>query len=137
MLAIGLFSMVHYAIFLQSVQIMEDRIMSRNMRRQVVRSRAYRNMRAIQGMSKKETYLRGIGQGIVFLFIGCVILGLNMQKVGNPSLLVDLQAIPAWAQVLGGCSVSFGLCWAIRDACLLISLIKNSEKSSDESTPTV
>ena len=111
--------------------------MSRNMRRQAARSRAYRNMRAIQKMGKKETYLRGIGQGIVFLFIGCVILGLNMQKVGNPSLLVDLQAIPPWSQVLGGCAVSFGLCWAIRDACLLILLVRNSEKTPDEATPNV
>src|SRR5690242_6811834 len=108
----------------------------REWQRQGAQGRASRNMRALQRMSRKETYVRGIGQGIIFLFIGCVVLGLNMQKVGNPSLLVDVQAIPAWAQVLGGCSASFGLCWAIRDASLLVMLTRSSKQMSDKATHT-
>ena len=56
----------------------------RYFRQQMARDRAVRNMGALRGMSSKETYLRGIGQGVIFLLIGLVILGLNIQNAGKP-----------------------------------------------------
>ena len=99
----------------------------RNVRFQMVHERASRNMRVVQGRSKKETYLSGIGQGVIFLFIGCLILGLNIQKVGNPSIIIDLQALPTWVWMLGGGLSSFGICWIIRNIWLFVTLVRARE----------
>jgi hypothetical protein len=108
----------------------------RNMRYQSIRGRAYRNMRTIQGMSRKETYLRGIGQGFVFMVIGGILLALNMQKVGGSSLLADWQGMPFWAQFLGGGLTIFGLCWAARDAYLLLRLLRSSQRTPNPPAST-
>lgn len=108
----------------------------RNLRYQSAVGRADRNMRAIREMGRKEAYLRGIGQGIVFIVIGGVLLALNLQMVGGSSLLADWQGMPIWAQFLGSGLTVFGLCWAARDACLLFLLLRTSKEASGSSTPT-
>lgn len=99
----------------------------RNMRYQAARSRAYRNMRAIQRRSKKETFLWGIGEGLVFLIIGGVIFALNLQKAGGQSIIAALQGLPTWVWLIGGSAGSFGLCWSLKNAWLLISLVRTGE----------
>lgn len=108
----------------------------RYFRQQMARDRAVRNMGALRGMSSKETYLRGIGQGVIFLLIGLVILGLNIQNAGKPSFIADLQALPAWVWGLGGGIGSFGFCWTIKNAWQFASLVKPGGRASEgASTP--
>lgn len=106
--------------------------MRRRFQEQMVQDRASRNMRAIRRMGGKEIYLRGIGQGIVFLLISLVILGLNIQNAGQPSFIADLQALPSWVWVFGGGIGSFGLCWAIRNAWQFVSFIKHKGRILDD-----
>ena len=101
----------------------------RNFRYQMVQDRASRNMSALRRMGNKELYLRGIGQGIVFLLIGCVILGLNIQNAGKPSFIADLQALPNWAVLLGGGVALFGLCWIIKNASLFVPLVWTNKRT--------
>src|SRR5579883_2528550 len=130
--------MLNSAGFIGHICMMEgkmNRRSIRSMRQQAAYGRASRNMRALNRMSRKEMYVRGIGQGIIFLLIGGVLLALNMQKVGGSSLLADWQGMPAWAQFLGGGITSFGLCWAVRDACLLFLLLRAGKQNSHPSLP--
>jgi hypothetical protein len=113
----------------------------RYFRHQMARDRASRNMSALRRMGNKELYLRGIGQGLIFLLIGCVILWLNIQNAGRPSFVADLRALPDWAVLLGGGVALFGLCWAVKNAWLFASQARaskqmaQSEKLPDRSAP--
>ncbi len=98
------------------------------MRYRMVRDRAYRNMRAIRRRGKKEMYVKGIGEGLVFLLIGGGIMILNAQKVGTVTLAVALQHLPLWVWIVGGGVGLFGLYWTLRNAWLLVSLLKARER---------
>ena len=100
----------------------------RYFRYQMARDRASRNMGALRRMGNKELYLRGIGQGLIFLLIGCVILGLNIQNAGKSSFIADLQALPDWAVLLGGGVALFGLCWSIKNAWSFASLVRTGKQ---------
>lgn len=104
----------------------------RYFRQEMMHNRTVRNLSALRGMGRKELYLRGIGQGIVFLLIGLVILGLNIANAGQASLFADLQALPPWVWVLGGGVGSFGLCWAIRNAWQFFSVVKSNARTPEE-----
>jgi len=92
------------------------------MRYQMVRERAYRNIRAIQRRSKKERYIRGVGEGLIFLFIGGILMFLNAQKVETASIVVALKHLPFWVWMIGGGTALFGLYWTLRNVWLLVSL---------------
>jgi hypothetical protein len=98
------------------------------MRYRMVRDRAYRNMRAIRRRSKKEMYVKGIGEGLVFLLIGGAIMTLNVQKVGAVTLAVALQHLPLWVWIVGAGVGLFGLYWTLRNAWLLVLLVKARER---------
>lgn len=108
----------------------------RNMRFEMVHERASRNMGALRGQSKKETYWRAIGQGGAFFLVGTVIMGLNLQKVGGESLFADFQALPTWVWIIGGGLCSFGFCWVLYNVLLLIALARaNRQLSADGNLP--
>jgi len=85
-------------------------------------------MRAIQGRSRKETLLKSIGEGLIFLVIGGVIMVLNVPNVGGQSITVALQRLPIWVWVIGGGTGLFGLYWILKNVWLFVSSLKASER---------
>lgn len=101
---------------------------SRNMRSQMARERAYKNMHALREQGRKEIFLRGAGQGLVFVIIGSIIMVLNIEHLGNPSVFAALRQLPIWVWIVGGGTGLFGLYWMLRNIWLLGSMLRINKR---------